>query len=328
MNSFTQSIEKWQSELKKFIINNIVDSKFTKLVISENKDFQINYVLGAYKRHKDLENYLLHLDKQSNKKLSKAEFDELSKLYKDLESYHLRNISEIVHTNFDFILKYFGKRSRKYKPRTSIKIINDKKVSTIFRNYSIGIYQEIPEDIDDNFEFIHCRQRRTILFSDIPLAISTNKYENPRINKPAAIEYYNDLRSFPGKKILKKLISPTPDYAWRDCWLPYGTGELSQMNSCYKSTLVTSIVLFENNLEIEALKFLKNSRNNSWSKGILFGFLCFDHPEVNYFKRIKDENMAIFFADILCPFFVYFDLYGTISPVAINAQKLINSMNN
>ena len=82
---------------------------------------------------------------------------------------------------------------------------------------------------------------------------------------------------------------------WQKCWKKYEGREFVTNESCYKSTLIVPLKLRDQGLQPEFRQLLHLNEEDS----PIFGFLCLDHVELDYFQESFDVSISYVFADIL-----------------------------
>lgn len=191
---------------------------------------------------------------------------------------HLTNYFKLTH-------------SSKIVPRMCIKDTVDrngkKYMIDIFRENGGRSGNEYPISENTGFQSVE-NDGRYFLCHDIPASAATNGYINPRLN-PLAVKKYRPPSKL--KKILRK--NHEIDREWAECWIDY-SHEKDNSSSCYKSTLIVPMTMVNCPLGKE---FTRDTGVGK-SKRLIYGFLCFDHPQPNYFNE-ADINVGYIFADLL-----------------------------
>jgi len=163
------------------------------------------------------------------------------------------------------------------------------------KKYIIDIFREdggrssIQYTISENTGF-HSVERdgRFFLCNDIPSAVKTGNYINPRLDLLAAKKYKSPGRMDRIFRDKQKL-----NIAWAECWSDF-SHEKDNSSSCYKSTLIVPMTLVNCHLGKE---FSRDTVIGK-SQRQIYGFLCFDHPHKDYFNE-NDINIGYIFADLL-----------------------------
>ena len=83
--------------------------------------------------------------------------------------------------------------------------------------------------------------------------------------------------------------------------------------------------VFKNHFSIPDKIVSKKKGNDDDSVGrAIYGFLCFDHQQINYFNTDVDINIGYVFADILSIFLIQRLIYTEYSKTFQKAQEIIN----
>jgi len=253
---------------------------------------QFTYLLAE--RHKVL--------KEARSK-SPDNYSEIEKYAKDLVYFLNVEFHKIVLRNFEILHSYFDGRS-KVKPRICIK----GNINTYYSNMVITVFRDsessynLDYDISKNTGFSEiAKTGKYYLCNNIPEAVARGEYKNPRINDSLVKKYRN---LFIGKSI-------TLD-EWKKYWVDSAT--VNDDRSFYKSTLIIPMTLWNNELSDEFKK-----RINIKDIGrTIFGFLCIDHVEEDYFKE-PDVRVGYVFADLISHYIfqrsVYTDLSKTFNKI-------------
>ena len=143
------------------------------------------------------------------------------------------------------------------------------------------------------------------LCNNIPKALSEGNYKNARLDKDA---FEEQLEKFP--------TGDMSDDEWVRCWhklsfLRKGEKVFPPIQMCYRSTLVIPMSLLTKNLRQE---FIEHFKVDSDAERIVFGFLCFDHPEAGFFED-SDVHFGYIVADFLSLYLIQQLLYTDYSSV-------------
>jgi hypothetical protein len=240
---------------------------------------------------------------------------ELKKKLAELENYLSRQFSEIFRESFSCVKKYWEARSA-INPRLCVKGINSDYLFVLERD---SHDPAIPEDkilLSENSAFSEIASGKDFfLCNDIPKAVSLGTYKNGRIDSAAASIYRRKVKSNTGclLSLLRFLLSflrllPSkssfyPDKEWRKCWkLPEsGSASVFPDSAFYKSTLVIPMSFKTDNMEEE---FIDEFQVDSKLDRAIFGFLCFDHPEIDAFNRESDVEFGYILADTLSQYLI------------------------
>jgi hypothetical protein len=209
-------------------------------------------------------------------------------LLKELLNFSNKRFHEATLKNFEFLNAYFAMRGP-ISPRVCLKgnfrSGEADTVVSIFRDHPVNY--ESDTEIEKNTGFHSIKASGTYFIeNDIPKSVIEGRYVNPRIDS-AEIQ-----RRF--KKADKQSVAEL-DLDWRSFWRG---SDSSDTASFYKSTMIVPLTLFNNEISSE---FKKGFESLDVERSI-FGFLCFDHREADYFDRSSDVFAGKIFADILCTY--------------------------
>ncbi len=167
----------------------------------------------------------------------------------------------------------------------------DKKWSSYPLKENTGFWK-----IDDSGEYF--------IENNIPQAVKDERYKNKRIDKNK-VSRYTPPSNF--LKRINKFRKSCDDPRWVECW-DTGKRRVPMKESCYKSTLIVPMTLLNNNLSETCKK--KLGFNESYDKHT-YGFLCFDHRDIDFFDKKIDVDIGYIVADWLSLYMVdrinYFD---------------------
>jgi len=210
-------------------------------------------------------------------------------LIDDLINVAYINLLEILKENVSYINKVLESIGIEVSPKITIKTLEDGNVLDFFRSDTLASLDT--SKIEDNtgfFEIMNDPNKMNFIRHDLENDFLNNKYSNSRLK--------NELR----EKLKNGEVS------WRECWQPIGEG---QETFDYRSTLIIpmSIRITENDPESFVKQF---SKKVSQSEGVrtVWGFLCFDSPEKNAFKKSEEElkDVGYIAADILSLYLMFF----------------------
>jgi hypothetical protein len=284
-------------------------SSFMRRVICYNQGEYAQYNFLAGELHKRAKDFLRD---------SPRDVKGLRKRFDQLERFLNRNLGRISQKNFKYIRQYFSGR-HDVEPRICIKanyerggrqyivqVIRDKPV-----NYS-------PDDpLDDDSGFLSVRDNgRYFSCPNIPEDIATDKYHNARIDTKLAQAYYKDKSARP----IASNDGPgfQFDESWIKCWRrPAHIADtlLSTLepSSCYKSTVIIPMTLWNNELDSSFLKMMNSKAHTLEVSRTIFGYLCFDHVETHYFNDDVDIDVGYIFADLLSLYMITRSIYTKLS---------------
>jgi hypothetical protein len=241
-----------------------------------------------------------------------------------LQDFLNRNLFRICDTNFKLLKKYFHVR-HPIEPRVCIKE-NLKKGKVIFvrdirRDSEINYQTEYKLNLNSGF-LIVASYGRSYQCNNIPESIYSGEYHNARINSDRAKEYWERRKG--GRRRVNTHQKNESDPEWVECWdRPRdrkGNILLLDPRSCYKSTLITPMTLWNNELD-DSFKDLMAAKGENVER-LIFGYLCFDHIQENYFVKI-DEDIGYIFADILSLYQFIRLIYTKYSPYFSGSHALL-----
>lgn len=101
------------------------------------------------------------------------------------------------------------------------------------------------------------------------------------------------------RDVLKNMTEEEISKHWPRYW-DNGSINAEHISSCYRSTLIIPMTLMNNDLSNEfKTEFKFKSIENKNIEHVIFGYLCLDHVEPDYFVKPGDIDIGYFFADIL-----------------------------
>ena len=251
---------------------------------------------------------ILHRNLKEEYAKSTKNYDQIENSLNALVDYLNRNFRRISEKNFELLHLYFTKRS-KHKPRICIKANYSGQIIELFRNEHVDYIAEYPVDTNSGFQFVH-QNGTYFICNNIPEDAKTNKYNNPRLDNNKVKNYSISL--------LKKFTSTGYDSAWVSCWNHSDSAKPSSYSS-YKSTLIIPMTLWNNDLS-DIYRKLTNIEN---IERTIFGFLCFDHIDTNFFNKDTDIDIGYIFADLLSLFLIQRLNYTSSSETFISALREI-----
>ena len=223
--------------------------------------------------------------------------DTIASRHDELLEYLNEKIGAIVSSSFSLIQNLYSDRHVK-SPRICLKVNFDPKeemVVGLFREQNVGYVSDCSVNENKGFQYIK-ENGQYFLCQDIPKEAQKGEYFNPRLIKQA-VDIYQSLGRI--KRYFKTKDKVYVDENWVNCWkrieTENGQPVRPHYRSCYKSTLIIPLTLLNNNLN---KKFIEKFNIPNVNRTI-FGYLCFDHVEINYFKPIFDVDVGYIFADIL-----------------------------
>lgn len=269
--------------------------------LNQGEISQYSYIASILHRNLKEEFNTKHLNKEN-----------VSNALEALINYLNRNFNRVSEENFKILHKYFKKRSSQ-KPRICIKANYGSNIVELFRDSEVDYIAEYPIETNTGFDHVH-KNGTYYLCNNIPEHAKSGQYINPRLHLDIVKKYQ--------PKFFNKLTSNgTHDQDWISCWSHSNPQEPS-LSSAYKSTLIIPLTLKNNQLS-DIYKKLTNIENIDRT---IFGFLCFDHIETNYFKENLDVEIGYIFADLLSLFLIQRLNYTSSSDTFIKAIKYLHKI--
>lgn len=270
---FEKSIS-FDTERKKLLVRQQSTSAVLRAIqksVCFNQGAYIQYTFITAEKHRRL---------KDTYKSSQRNASEISSLAKDLVDFINEKFYENSFENFKLLHAYFNARSGS-SPRICIKgnfrSNNQDTVVSVFRDQKVSYNSNA--DIHSNYGFYNIYKTGTyFLENNIPKSAASGHYYNPRLNNSLVKKYITHRKRSEVK-------------SWSDCWVD---GHISPQ-SCYKSTLIIPMTLWNNKVSDE-FKALINLENVDRT---IFGFLCFDHTDENYFDEEHDVAVGYVFADMM-----------------------------
>lgn len=219
----------------------------------------------------------------------------------DLTDHVNKILYEVCYKNFLLLHAYFastGRSAPRICVKGSFKVHGTDRVVTVFRDSAVSYDSSTLVENNTGFEAV--RNTGTyFLENDLPRAYFKGKYKNPRLSA-------YDQSSLKDLGLVRK--------NWRDIW-DHGK-EAIDRSSTYQSTMIVPMTLWNNELS-EEFKELVNLDDVDRT---IFGFLCFDHEETDYFDEDSDVSVGYVIADIISMYLfsrlVYVDISKTYQNVA------------
>lgn len=283
---------------------------FTNVLRKAVCDFQGDFAQFSYMtsvRHRDLK------DEIRKERPSGAEVNRLAGL---LKKETVRQSKFGVSLLFPPLRRLFlvGNKHRvsQRPPRLSVKVnlpsdedSSDKRIGEMARdgeaNYSKPCF------VHENTGFSEVEKGGTYyLCNDIPRAAKAGRYVNPRLISEKVERY-----KIPGSKwdrirrnkLGRKLglnVGCKEDLEWVDCWQRVNIchkAAAPPVDSCYKSTLIVPMTLRGHVNRADDV--FSGQFGLTDADRAIFGYLCLDHPCVDYFFDVRDVNVCYMFSDLM-----------------------------
>ncbi|MBA1443837.1 MAG: hypothetical protein M3H12_10030 [Chromatiales bacterium] len=273
-------------------------------IICYNQGKLAEYSYLAGEKHKALKETMRGPDRKNISKIKQLR-DELTNFL----NIELKNASD---ENFKLIKQYFENRSEK-EPRICIKVHNEGMIVPLFRDRRSINDESYPIEANTGFSEIAKKTGYEFLCNNIPASIKNNSYINARII-PDRLTHYKE-------QSLIQRLRKIDDVDWANCWKE-AEGEAGERNhppleTCYKSTLIIPMTLLNNSLSREFIQ--RFEIEEKVSPRSIYGFLCFDHQEIDYFDKKPDITIGYILADMLSLYLInsltYVDYSTTFSAV-------------
>lgn len=223
----------------------------------------------------------------ANEFKGKGKIEKIKKAEEQLREYIVTKLESIFFESFGLIVDSYFKKRSSASPRICVKGYVDFRASVpaiqpIARSTAVTYGNATKKTTKNNNTGFYKveTQKRAYLCNDILKDVITKEYiHNPRLKISKVLDDYPLI----GEEEIRK--------RWSTYW---DRGQTDPM-MCYQSTLIVPMTLINNRLSAE---FRKEFALENFEKTI-FGFLCFDHIEKDYFIRQEDEDIGYFLADIL-----------------------------
>lgn len=242
--------------------------------VCENQGLISQYWYKSGENHKRLKN-AFYSDKKNRGEVEEYARDLLKQLNSDL--------FRATKANFELLHSFFGSRD-KIPPRICIKgyfkTADKEKVITVFRDRPAHDYHDTLPGSNAGFDHV-VKTGRYFLCNDVPLATYEGRYRNPRLD-------YTTVEA-----IKKKGLS-----SLRRKWDRLWTDDVG--SSHYSSTLIIPMT-FANNWGLDD-QFMEVLDTLPHQKRTIFGYLCIDHVDPNYFIEELDVSVGYMFADFIATY--------------------------
>ncbi|MFV5213057.1 hypothetical protein ACLIIZ_04940 [Azonexus caeni] len=287
--------------------NHRVVAAISKAVCYNQGEF-VQYYFLASERHRALKEYMQTPTWDRNRVKSLT-----SELINFLNTEFHRNAFE----NFDIIHAYFSGR-HPIEPRVCIKgsfRSKDKNtIVSVFRDRKVAYISDADVKSNTGFDTI-ANTGRYFLLNNIPEAARKGAYHNPRLDLSKVKHLYSSHH----RKDKNATGHASDLNYWPECWKD-SHGQNKDTTSFYKSTLIIPMTMWNNKLS-EAFKSLIHIQNVDRT---IFGFLCLDHVDTNYFREEDDVAVGYVFADLLSLYLFARAIYTEISRTFSEAESYLD----
>ena len=259
--------------------------------LNQKNLIKYNYLIAE--EHKDLKEYFSDFIKNNS--------NNINDLKEKHNSFILNSFTEllkILNINDLKITDIFKTLSNELPPKITIKVIQDDHVITIYSSTNINNFYTSSIKENTGFNEIVNLNKFYFLENDLPSRYKKGKYFNPRLDSQLVNQFINN-------KI-----------KWNECWKNINMKNDSSIIDYYSSTLILPMSIRSNeedekdedffNHYFEKLSQFKDSRT-------IWGFLCFDHKNTDYFKDSKNNDLftdiGYIIADALSLYLIFFYNY-------------------
>lgn len=267
-----------------------------------NQSALIQYTYLMAEKHKALKD--THREHPDNTQ-------KIEKKAKDLIYFLNKEFHKVVFRNFEILHSYFLDRSN-VKPRICLKgnfkTHHSDVIITVFRDTLASYSSDYNITENTGFEEI-ARIGKYFLCNNIPKAAADGKYRNPRLDIPKIINASKHSRGMSELTL-----------NWKEYWKGSPSNDES---SHYKSTLIIPMTLWNKDLSEE----FRNKINAKDIGRTIFGFLCVDHVEEDYFVD-DDVRVGYVLADLISNYVfqrsVYTDLSKTFGSIIKKLSRKVD----
>lgn len=219
----------------------------------------------------------------------------------NLKNHLYGNFVKTCEESYSKHIKSFFEGRSPYFVRMTVKGCGaNNKIVDLFRLHYEYFTAYSPEE---NKGFEHVQNRGSYyLCNNIPQSAADDNYFNPRLMNDKVRTYMKDLQQNNIKDDIER---------WKHCWIPNKKGNDivdPSPESCYKSTLIIPITLMNN--EGLSGEFRNHfhipdaPRSPDEIARAVYGLLCFDHREANFFIEEIDVKIGYIIADIMSLYLV------------------------
>lgn len=290
--------------------------------VCDNQAGLAQYTFLASEKHKRIKDVVKEIESATGD--VKALIRTLEKRIADLEGYLYLELVNVFDTNYKYVEEFFKARSN-IPPRASVKVIAEGQVVSLLRKPEHFIVDEHLQ-IGDNTAFESIAKGQSYFCSNnIPLDFQAQKYKNSRLIKNKVLKYVDSRSS---KESIDISQEKEYDQEWAECWKGVTlVDNIEQIypppkELCYKSTLVLPMSLLTDGLSLE---FMRHFQITEKSARAIFGFLCFDHRDANFFSEDIDVNFGYILSDILSLYLIQQFTHTQYSSAYYKAKSIVSS---
>lgn len=274
--------------LRKYKISSLEDQVIDLLnkIICYNQGAYIQYEFLTGEYHKNMK---IAYNENSNN---------IAQTYNTFCNHVSKGLIEACLNNFKYLESYFAlTKKSKHHIRICVKANRGTNVIDIIRNRKTPYATEYDISENTGFNYVYINGIY-YLCNNVPKAYINGDYKNPRLNTNST-NYKESL--------INKIFADSLDLSWCKCWkndnvISNEDEDEDEHKYCYKSTFIVPMTLKNNDLSIEFRELFDNK--GSIDSRIIFGFLCFDHQNANYFDEVNDVKICYMVADILSLYFI------------------------
>lgn len=299
--------------------------KFISECVCANQAGLAQYSFIAAEKHKQLKDFLRDKNLLTEQEPPEHPVDpevvkEIQSRLQNLEKYLYLGIYRIFSTNYVYLCRFFEQRSP-LAVRASMKVIVDNQLVALVREPEFFM-EENPIPLEKNVAFRTIADgKKYYLCNDVPEAVVSDSYYNPRIKKEEARKYNQG-------RVDVVANEHRFDQKWVYCWKDarYYTSENYIYNArphpqtCYKSTLAVPLSILTEQLEES---FMDNFHIVKDAPRAIFGFLCLDHCNAGFFDKKVDVSFAYIIADLLSLYLIEQLAHTQFSSVYYRASKIL-----
>ncbi|WP_320174484.1 hypothetical protein [Maridesulfovibrio sp.] len=252
----------------------------TRKAICYNQGELTQYFYLASHFHRELKNEVYS---------STVDLERIQILLDNLISFLNVKFAEAVNENFSHLAGFYKNRANE-EPRICLKSTYDNQIVDLFRNDATTYNTKYECSSNTGFEYV--KKNGTYYFcNDIPEKAQKGLYINPRLDS-AKIHQYSGLQKKGPTKLT--IIKTNIDNEWINCWKNSSNESRDGIKSCYKSTIIIPLTLKNSSMS----DIFLDLTNLDHEGRTIYGFLCFDHINTDYFC-IDDIDLGYIFADLI-----------------------------
>ncbi len=205
---------------------------------------------------------------------------------------------KLAEIDFGYLSQYFSGRGP-VGPRVCIKgcaqVGETQMVIPIMRDTEANYASDVDIGFNTSFRRV-CESGRYYLNNNIVEGALTGEYQNARFDPEAISRYVSSIKGF-SKTTAKKWASRITNWPsfWRDGSI------VEDPTAFYKSVIVTPIALVNDHKHLNYV-FDKIRSGKRTINSIIFGFLCLDHIDIDFFDEERDIRVCDVFANLLSYF--------------------------